>query len=80
MTGWSLFSNLSGLERPKGRDGTPSSLSVAIETINPTKEASSQGRFWLCHYPPHDDHGMFYDRTFHIHVLPGFGVQQTGLR
>ena len=73
-------------QRPKGRDGTLSSLNVAIETMNLAKEVSSItpakavfGSVSILLTMVRVRFLISYDWKSHIHLWPGFDRQQTGL-
>jgi len=74
-------------QQPKGRDGTISSLNVAIEVLNLAKEAASItpakaafGSVSILLTVIRVSLFLSYDRTFHVQMLSGFDGQQTGLR
>ena len=73
-------------QRPKGRDGTLSSLNIAIETMNLAKEVSSITPAKAVFVSVsvlltmvRVRFAVSYDRKPHVHVWPGFDGQQTGL-
>jgi len=74
-------------QRPKGRDGTLSSLNVAIEAMNLAKEISSIapakavfGSVSILLTMVRVRFLVSYDQVFRVHVWPGLDDQQTGLR
>jgi len=71
---------------PKGRDGTLSSLNIAIEAMNLAKEISSItpakavfGSVSILLTMVRVRFLVFHDRMPHIHVWPGLDGQQIGL-
>jgi len=73
-------------QRPKGRDGTLSSLNIAIEAMNLAKEVSSItpakavfGSVSILLMMVRVRFLVSYDRKSHAHVWLGFDGQQTGV-
>jgi len=73
-------------QRQKGRDGSLSSLNIAIEAMNLAKEVSSItpakalfGSVSALLTMIRVRSLVSYDPMFHVHVLPGLDGQQTGL-
>jgi len=73
-------------QRPNGRNGTLSSLNIAIEAMSLAKEASSItpakavfGSVSILLTMVRVRLLIPYDRKCHIHPWPGFNGQQTGL-
>jgi len=73
-------------QRPKGRDGTLSSLNIAIEAMNLAKEVSSItpakavfGSVSILLTMVRVRFPLFYRGALHVHVWPGLDGQQTGL-
>ena len=83
----SILTMVAKSQRPKGRDGTTSSLNIAIEALNLAKEAASVtpakavfGSVSILLTMIKVRLFLSYDRTFHVHTLPGLDGQQSGLR
>ena len=73
--------------KQKERDGTLSSLNVAIEAMNLVKEASSItpakavfGSVSILLAMIRVRFLLSHERMAHVHILSGFDGQQTGLR
>ena len=73
-------------QRPKGRDGTISSLNIAIEAMNLAKEVSSItpakavfGSVGVLLTMVRVRFLVSYDPMFHVHLWIGLDGQQTGL-
>jgi len=73
-------------QRPKGRDGTLSSLNIAIEAMNLAKEVSSItpakvvfGSVSILLTMVRVRFPLFYHWALHVHVWPGLDGQQSRL-